>query len=530
MVTALKEIAEHEDSLACALGPMPDGSLFFQSDWHGCYRDGWKGLITEASFAHPAKYARGLIHRIYSHAFEQGWVQIGDTVADPFGGIALGGFYAAQLGLHFVGVELEEKFVRLGNENIAEWEHRYGHRPGYGSARLIQGDSRKLSEVLREAALCISSSPFGEALSGKGIAVNGYHNEKQRKGVFDLVGKRSYTPENQGTADGNLAALSATEAGLNLAISSPPYIRALGNASNYADPDKAKADADREIMRTNGGASADKRYSDDPANLGTMKEGDFSLAVSSPPFADSISLDRPNPAERRAVARDRGITNAEHISPIEMEKAGKRHEGTMGESEGQLGAMRDKGFDLSVSSPPFESVEGANSAKKFRDPEGSAERRSEGYRSGRLKGNFASKEAILRSMKKANEQVYGETDGNLGNDKGQDFWSAARQIVEEAYKVLAPGAHAIWAVKGFVRKGKYVDFPDQWRRLCEAVGFATLHWHNASLIERSGIQHTLDGGEDELKTERKSFFRRLAESKGSPAIDAEVVLCMVKER
>ena len=31
------------------------------------------------------------------------------------------------------------------------------------------------------------------------------------------------------------------------------------------------------------------------------------------------------------------------------------------------------------------------------------------------------------------------------------------------------------------------------------------------------------------KKERKSFFRRLAERKGSPAIDYEVVLCMRKE-
>ena len=24
-----------------------------QLDWHGCYRDSWKGLITDESFAHP---------------------------------------------------------------------------------------------------------------------------------------------------------------------------------------------------------------------------------------------------------------------------------------------------------------------------------------------------------------------------------------------------------------------------------------------------------------------------------------------
>lgn len=122
-------------------------------------------------------------------------------------------------------------------------------------------------------------------------------------------------------------------------------------------------------------------------------------------------------------------------------------------------------------------------------------------------------------------RIYEHAAGAKG---GEDFWSAARQIVEETYKVLAPGAHAIWVVKGFVRKRTYVDFPDQWRQLCEAVGFETLHWHNAMLVEQGTQQHRLDGGVDDNSVERKSFFRRLAESKGSPRIDFEVVLCMVK--
>lgn len=33
---------------------------------------------------------------------------------------------------------------------------------------------------------------------------------------------------------------------------------------------------------------------------------------------------------------------------------------------------------------------------------------------------------------------------------------------------------------------------------------------------------------DNFTTERKSFFRRLAEKKGSPAIDWEDVICVVK--
>ena len=49
--------------------------------WHGCYEGGWNGLIVPEAFAHPAKMAYGLVNRIYDHAFEQGWLSEGDTVA-----------------------------------------------------------------------------------------------------------------------------------------------------------------------------------------------------------------------------------------------------------------------------------------------------------------------------------------------------------------------------------------------------------------------------------------------------------------
>ena len=71
--------------------------------WQGCYADGWQDLIVPASFAHPAKYARGLIHRLDRHLFEHGYVREGDTVLDPFGGVALGALDAMTYGLRYAG-------------------------------------------------------------------------------------------------------------------------------------------------------------------------------------------------------------------------------------------------------------------------------------------------------------------------------------------------------------------------------------------------------------------------------------------
>jgi len=45
-------------------------------EWQGCYDAGWKGLIGEAAFAHPAKMARGLVARIFDELFEMGTLKI----------------------------------------------------------------------------------------------------------------------------------------------------------------------------------------------------------------------------------------------------------------------------------------------------------------------------------------------------------------------------------------------------------------------------------------------------------------------
>lgn len=95
-------------------------------DWHSLYGESWQGEIVPDAFSHPAKFSRGLIRKIYSHMLEQGYLSEGNMVIDPFGGVALGALEAMVNGCFWVGCELEEKFVKLGNENIALWNKRYG--------------------------------------------------------------------------------------------------------------------------------------------------------------------------------------------------------------------------------------------------------------------------------------------------------------------------------------------------------------------------------------------------------------------
>ena len=75
-----------------------------------------------------------------------------------------------------------------------------------------------------------------------------------------------------------------------------------------------------------------------------------------------------------------------------------------------------------------------------------------------------------------------------------------------------------------------VPFSDQWQALCEAVGFVPVCQHRALLVTGEGVQTDAFGPDKKLRRERKSFFRRLAEAKGSPRIDFEDVRCFTKEQ
>lgn len=141
-----------------------------RQDWNGCYNGGWQAapLVPEA-YSHPAKVSFALAERIYRHMLTEGWLAPGDVVIDPFGGVGGLGFHAALYGMHWTGIELEQKFVDLGNQNLELWRDRYApHFPNYGTARLVQGDSRRLVDVVTGAGGVVSSPPYADGAQHTG--------------------------------------------------------------------------------------------------------------------------------------------------------------------------------------------------------------------------------------------------------------------------------------------------------------------------------------------------------------------------
>lgn len=461
--------------------------------WNNLYPSNWKGMIVEEAFAHPAKFSNKLIRKIYDHMREEGWLHPGDIVVDPFGGVALGALDAMRIGCAWRGCELEERFIEWGNKNIAFWNSNFSIMPKWcKDAVLLQGDSRNLIQVLQNHA--------------------------------------------------------------NAVVSSPPYTDA------PLVPFMRGEDAGK--LRVNRGQA-------------------YSATVSSPPFSDTLSLDTLSKDERRALAREKGISNAEHVSPIDMEKVGKRSQanyagvvssppyagmqieknapsidlekmyevykasgggqsfeafcktqlkhsegyvavvssppenikgGTYGKTSAQLGAMKatEKGFQAAVSSPPFLQTTGGTNVTSVTGP-------------------LADKAILDRHAAGNASAGYGDADGNMGSTTPDDFWTSAKIILEQVYQILEPGGHACWVVKDYVKGGKKVPFCTQWRALCESVGFVTIHEHHAMLVKNIGLKTTTLEGETVSKEKSsKSFFRRIAEKKGSPPIDFETIYCMVK--
>lgn len=485
------------------------------TDWTGCYDNGWKGLISDAAFSHPAKFAHGLIRRIYQHLLAEGMVQPGDVVIDPFGGVALGGLYAMQNGLHWIGCELEARFVELGNENIALWNSRFAaHFPRWGSARLLQGDSRRLAEVVSGAGCVVGSPPYWDAhitnIATGRIGDNTESPWKQTNG------------DNYGATPGQLGQMPPGQPPAGL-VSSPPFA---GNTGGRGEASRNGIDAalfDRHGGGMKGGTGAD------PANLDNLPMGTISAVVSSPPYADGCAHTGGNdPKPDKIQGGKRGaygvavVTSPPFAGSVGSDDPAKRGgllvsdpkragdvnlTGSYGTSSGQLGGMATGDVAAVVGSPPFENSIGTKDEDFW------------------AKHNDATQNWNGATRQTAD---YGDDPANIGNDSGETFWSAAKLIIDQCYQILPPGAPAVWVLKAYVKNGQIVDFPGQWQALCEACGFETVHIHRAWLVKRNGAQATMDGGAVSKDIQKKSFFRRLAEKNGAPPIDFETVLCTRK--
>jgi hypothetical protein len=561
-----------------------------QRIWYGCYDGGWGNNISPASYAHPAKMARGLAQRIYAYMLEQDWLKPGDTVLDPFGGIGGTCLDALTNGLNWVGVELEVRFTDLGQGcdctgiSKADWVRFYGRwdKVAHKDGRHFCPDCLAQAKQVTESRQLSFFEPEPTAAYIRNSGVIPETLPHRYRGNLDLF-KRYAKPGTFAVllnGDSRYLRRVIAQAQVDGVLSSPPYINSV-NQSAGANDTEARIERMRQagidvanranVGGGNGVARQPQNYGATSGQLGGMSEGNLADAVlSSPPY---VNVD---PAKNGS-----GINIQKQYETYRASGGGSsfeafcqqqaRHSQGYGASEGQLSGLPSGSLaDALLTSPPFAgNTGGRGEASRNGIDAALFDRHSGGMKRGTgespdnldhlpMKGLA---EALLSSppfekslgfQDKTFEKIdrrpgrqgtkwerkitgevnygqdYGQTAGQLGIEQGQTFWSAARQIVTESYLALKPGAYSAWVCKKFVRDGAIVDFPAQWQQLCESIGFEYVETIRAMLVSPEAQQGDLDGGAKKIQKSRKSFFRRLSERNGSPAIDFEEVVILRK--
>lgn len=175
-----------------------------------------KKYFKAASFAHPAKMHLSLQIYLIEH-----YTKPGDTILDPMAGSGTI-LFACTLGRNVVCVELEDKFIKMQQDNYKKIRS-LGPMLGFqmGEARILQGDARNLNGLLADEI--VFSPPYAEAQTGdkrKSInqTIKATMNGKQRGGSLE-----KYYQETSASNIGNLPYGS-----IEAAIFSPPFGETLG--------------------------------------------------------------------------------------------------------------------------------------------------------------------------------------------------------------------------------------------------------------------------------------------------------------
>jgi len=300
---------------------------------------------------------------------------------------------------------------------------------------------------------------------------------------------------------GDSRRLRAVLAGADGCISSPPYAESVdGDRKRSDEPSWANRPAE---FKTPGRGAIHDGYGKTLGQVGALREGDFAAALGSPPYS--------------------GEGLGHHGTPNEIDKA-KRLYGRMagneyGKSDGQIGRMAEGEFQGCVTSPPYEgSLQGNNQADATR------KRILEGKYHGARPDVFFSKG---QTSKDTFGGGYSDNDANLGNADKETYWQAVAAIYAEVFALLRPGGHIALICKNYVRDKQRQPLCDRTWALLQHVGFLPVTRIYA-MLGRKWKEEMLSGETVEREKSRKSFFRRLAERKGSPRIDWEEVLVMQK--
>jgi len=225
----------------------------------------YRSVMPEEAVAHPAKMNTKLLEYLI-----QWFTKPGEIVLDPMAGTGSTGVVAALHGRNAVCVELEKKFYKWMEKARKNVERTATLTPK-GKIVNICGDARKLSELLSQADVCITSPPYSEGI-GHDSGNNASIEYEER-----LEMQRRYT--RQMITEGNIAKLK--HGSIDAIVTSPPF----GESNQYRGGTQNK----ERMMR--GGRPAP--YSKSKENIGNLSYRDVDVVITSPPYSETLAKENP---------------------------------------------------------------------------------------------------------------------------------------------------------------------------------------------------------------------------------------------
>jgi DNA modification methylase len=216
--------------------------------------------------AHPAKANMKLLEYLILN-----YTKPGDVILDPMAGSGSTGVVAALHGRNAIQIDIEEKFYKWMEMARLKVEKHPTLLPK-GWIRNICGDARKLSELLSQVDICITSPPY----LTDNVKLN---SEEFWRKVHEVGGRWGSKPpagteEKQMKSEGNIANLPLGP--VDAILTSPPY-------SNTISRNGGPVDVNNVGIST----ITAREYSNNKDNIGNLPLGNIDIVITSPPYADA---------------------------------------------------------------------------------------------------------------------------------------------------------------------------------------------------------------------------------------------------
>jgi len=495
--------------------------------WYGCYRVSRSAddpLTTASSIQHPAKMSPGLLQHIRRFGEERAWWKPGDSIIDSFGSIGTTGLLRLH-GYNTILVELEERFVRSAQENMAILDRKAAWVKKLGLSRVIQGDSRRLAELLGiETEAAVTSPPYGDSMT------RGGHLVWRDQGKFQAHKQSEGLDEIYGNSDGQIGNLPDRP---DAAVTSPPYGHP---AKGLTEDEYAKKQAiinrgrlERGEIKGGIGRSGalgrsqlGEGYGDSDAQIGNLPDRP-DAAVTSPPW----------------VVQTGGMSGERLPDEGLIERQGGGKQKCLGKTEGQIQNLPD----AALTSPPYAGTLGqsydGDVQKSIEREERYQKEHPEYKRPSPLaySGQATNVENLpdeqtrwQRSHRQRDDAAY------PGHSFENTYQGAMLACYRELHRCLKPGGVACVVTKNPTRGGKLRRLDLDTATLLLMAGFRlwcpvcerwddSIHWHPdpelepvigyRAVLAQQMEQATLFGKIERSLKGRASFFKRLSWQKGS---------------